>query len=134
MIGYHIRSTLDAERLANTPFGRHREGGGQRHESTIWRGRLLVSRRVRFVFLMIVGSARKRHKNCRFARRRHLQTIILLLVTNDDHPVTPEKIAARDRSLRSCGRRRGGLPISFVRLIPHCFPAISKQTPYPYFK
>jgi hypothetical protein len=69
-----------------------------------------------------------------FARRRHLQSVIFLLVTNDDHPVTAEKIAARDRSLRFCSRLHGGLPISLVRLIPHCVPAMSKQTPYPYFK
>jgi hypothetical protein len=69
-----------------------------------------------------------------FARRRHLQTIILLLVTNNDHPATAEKITARDRSLRPFGRLHGGLPISLVGLFPHCIPAISKQTPYPYFK
>jgi len=89
---------------------------------------------LRFALCPKMARAIRLLRQDEFARRRHLQTIILLLVTNDDHPVTPEKIAARDRSLRSCGRRRGGLPISFVRLIPHCFPAISKQTPYPYFK
>jgi hypothetical protein len=89
---------------------------------------------MRFALLPENISGRRLFRQDEFAGRRHLQTIILLLVTNDDQPVAAEKVTARDRSLRPCRRLHGGLPISLVRLIPHCVPAMSKQTPYPYLK